>query len=114
VPGWFEEQLGLVYRGLSGLPENWVLNTGDEDNPIRRAVSTFLSPLATGYVLVPSQDTTSPARICPSSIRLAKRGGSVPRNALKTGSSSSIASQGSCAVGRRNNRHKRAPETCAI
>ena len=52
VPGWFEEQLGLVYRGLSGLPENWVLNTGDEDNPIRRVVSTFLSPLATAYVLV--------------------------------------------------------------
>ncbi len=52
VPGWFEEQLGLVYRGLSGLPENWVLNTGDEENPIRRLVSTFLSPLATSYVLV--------------------------------------------------------------
>ncbi len=52
VPGWFEEQLGLVYRGLSGLPENWVLNTGDEENPIRRLVSTFLSPLATAYVLV--------------------------------------------------------------
>lgn len=53
VPGWFEEQLGLVYsRGLSGLPENWVLNTGDEQNPIRRLTSTFLSPLATAYVLV--------------------------------------------------------------
>jgi hypothetical protein len=52
VPGWFGEQLGLVYRGLSGLPENWVLNTGDEDNPIRRLGSTFLSPLATAYVLV--------------------------------------------------------------
>ncbi len=53
VPGWFEEQLGLVYsRGLSGLPENWVLNTGDEENPIRRLTSTFLSPLATAYVLV--------------------------------------------------------------
>jgi hypothetical protein len=52
VPGWFEEQLGLVYRGLSGLPENWVLNTGDESNPIRRLVSGFLSPLATAYVLV--------------------------------------------------------------
>ena len=52
VPGWFEEQLGLVYRGLSGLPENWVLNTGDEQNPIRRLVSTFASPLATAYVLV--------------------------------------------------------------
>jgi len=52
VPGWFGEQLGLVYRGLSGLPENWVLNTGDEGNPIRRLTSTFLSPLATAYVLV--------------------------------------------------------------
>lgn len=53
VPGWFAEQLGLVYnRGLSGLPENWVLNTGDEENPIRRLTSTFLSPLATAYVLV--------------------------------------------------------------
>ena len=27
VPGWFEEQLGLVYECLSGLPENWILNT---------------------------------------------------------------------------------------
>jgi hypothetical protein len=52
VPGWFGEQLGLAYNGLSGLPENWVFNTGDENNPIRRLVSTFLSPLATAYVLV--------------------------------------------------------------
>jgi O-Antigen ligase len=52
VPGWYREQLGLDYRGLSGLPENWVFNTGDEDNPLRRLVSTFLSPLATAYVLV--------------------------------------------------------------
>ena len=52
VPGWFGEQLGLDYEGLSGLPENWVYNTGDEDNPIRRLVSTFLSPLASAYVLV--------------------------------------------------------------
>jgi len=53
VQGWFEEQLGLDYsEGLSGLPENWVLNTGDELNPIRRLGSTFLSPLATAYVLV--------------------------------------------------------------
>ena len=52
VPGWFAEQLGLDYEGLSGLPENWVYNTGDEDNPIRRLVSTFLSPLASAYVLV--------------------------------------------------------------
>jgi hypothetical protein len=52
VPGWFGEQLGLEYEGLSGLPENWVYNTGDEDNPIRRLVSTLLSPLAAGYLLV--------------------------------------------------------------
>lgn len=52
VAGWFGEQLGLDYsQGLSGLPENWVYNTGDE-RPLRRLVSTFLSPLATGYLLV--------------------------------------------------------------
>jgi hypothetical protein len=34
------------------LPENWVYNTGDEDNPLRRLVSTFLSPLASAYALV--------------------------------------------------------------
>lgn len=52
VPGWYREQLGLDYEGLSGLPENWVFNTGDEENPIRRLVSTFLSPLASAYALV--------------------------------------------------------------
>ena len=51
VPDWFEEQLGIVYRCLSGLPENWILNT-DEESPARRLVSTFLSPLATAYALV--------------------------------------------------------------
>ncbi|MDQ3671714.1 MAG: hypothetical protein M3364_04645 [Actinomycetota bacterium] len=52
VVGWYREQLDLDYRGLSGLPENWVYNTGDEENPIRRLVSTFLSPLASAYALV--------------------------------------------------------------
>jgi O-Antigen ligase len=52
VPGWFREQLGLDYgAGLSGLPENWVYNPGDE-RPLRRLVSTFLSPLATAYLLL--------------------------------------------------------------
>ena len=51
APGWFREQLGFAYRGLSGLPENFVYNTGDE-RPLRRLVSTFLSPLATSYLLV--------------------------------------------------------------
>ena len=49
--GWFREQLGLAYRGLSGLPENFVYNNGN--NVIfRRLTSTFLSPLATSYLLV--------------------------------------------------------------
>jgi O-antigen ligase/polysaccharide polymerase Wzy-like membrane protein len=52
VAGWYREQLGLDYEGLTGLPENWVYNTGDEENPIRRLVSTFLSPLASAYLLV--------------------------------------------------------------
>ena len=52
VPDWFREQLGLEYVGLSGLPENWVLNQGAGEQPLRRLVSTFLSPLAVAYVLV--------------------------------------------------------------
>ena len=52
VPGWYREQLGLDYgEGLSGLPENFVYNPGDE-RPLRRLVSTFLSPLATAYLLL--------------------------------------------------------------
>jgi hypothetical protein len=52
VPGWYREQLTLDYVGLSGLPENWVYNTGDEENPIRRLVATFLSPTASAYAFV--------------------------------------------------------------
>jgi len=51
APDWFGEQLGLTYVGLSGLPENFVYNPGDE-RPLRRLVSTFLSPLATAYLLL--------------------------------------------------------------
>jgi O-Antigen ligase len=51
APGWFSNQLGFGYTGLSGLPENFVYNTGNE-HPLRRLVSTFLSPLATSYMLV--------------------------------------------------------------
>jgi hypothetical protein len=49
--GWFSAQLGLDYRGLSGLPENFVYNAGN-GVVFRRLTSTFLSPLATGYLLV--------------------------------------------------------------
>ena len=49
--GWFQDQLGLRYSGLSGLPENFVYNAGGGE-VFRRVTSTFLSPLATGYLLV--------------------------------------------------------------
>jgi hypothetical protein len=49
--GWFRDQLGLQYRGLSGLPENFVYNLGN-GIVFRRLTSTFLSPLATSYLLV--------------------------------------------------------------
>jgi hypothetical protein len=49
--GWFRDQLGLQYRGLSGLPENFVYNAGN-GVVFRRLTSTFLSPLATSYLLV--------------------------------------------------------------
>lgn len=51
--GWFRDQLGIDTRenGLSGLPENFVYNAGGGD-VFRRLISTFLSPLATAYLLV--------------------------------------------------------------
>jgi hypothetical protein len=51
APGWFYHQLGFHYFGLSKLPENFVYNTGNE-HPLRRLVSTFLSPLASSYLFV--------------------------------------------------------------
>ncbi len=51
--GWFHDQLGLRYRGVSGLPENVVYNAGN-GVVFRRLTSTFLSPLATSYLLVVS------------------------------------------------------------
>ena len=50
--GWYQHQLGLNYGlGLSHLPENFVYNAG-ENVVFRRLTSTFLSPLATAYLLV--------------------------------------------------------------
>jgi O-Antigen ligase len=49
--GWFHDQLGLDYLGLSHLPENFVYNAGN-GVVFRRLISTFLSPLATSYMLV--------------------------------------------------------------
>jgi O-antigen ligase len=49
--GWFHDQLGLDYFGLSNLPENFVYNAGG-GVVFRRLTSTFLSPLATSYLLL--------------------------------------------------------------
>ena len=51
VGGWFHDQLGLQYFGLSDLPENFVYNAGN-GVVFRRLTSTFLSPLATSYLMV--------------------------------------------------------------
>ena len=48
--GYFRDQLGFDYHGPGGLPENFAFNT--TDGLFRRLVSTFISPLATAYVLV--------------------------------------------------------------
>jgi len=48
--GYFRDQLGFDYHGPAGLPENFAFNT--TDGLFRRLVSTFISPLATAYVLV--------------------------------------------------------------
>ncbi|HEX3807091.1 MAG TPA: O-antigen ligase family protein [Gaiellaceae bacterium] len=50
--GWFRDQLGLNYgAGVSHLPQNFVYNAGN-GVVFRRLTSTFLSPLATAYLLV--------------------------------------------------------------
>jgi hypothetical protein len=52
VVGYFRNQLGYHYNGTGGLPENFIYNTGSEQHFLRRLVSTFLSPLASGYLMV--------------------------------------------------------------
>ena len=50
--GWYRDQLGIDYgAGLSHLPQNFVYNAG-HDVIFRRLTSTFLSPLASAYLLV--------------------------------------------------------------
>jgi hypothetical protein len=50
VPRYFREELGFDYHGPGGMPENFAFNS--EDGVFRRLISTFLSPLATGFMLV--------------------------------------------------------------
>jgi hypothetical protein len=52
VVAYFHKQLGYDYHGTGGLPENFIYNTGSEQHFLRRLVSTFLSPLASGYLMV--------------------------------------------------------------
>jgi hypothetical protein len=48
---YFDKQLGYPYgKGLSGLPDNFVYNNGNEHELVRRLVSTFLSPLGSAYI----------------------------------------------------------------
>lgn len=50
--GWFSDQLGFHYgQATSDLPQNFIYNTGN-GHPYRRLVSTFLSPLASSYLLM--------------------------------------------------------------
>ncbi len=52
VVDYFHKQLGYDYQGTGGLPENFIYNTGSEDHFLRRLVSVFLGPLASGYMFV--------------------------------------------------------------
>jgi hypothetical protein len=52
VVDYFHKQLGYHYQGTGGLPENFIYNTGSEDHFLRRLVSVFLGPLASGYMFV--------------------------------------------------------------
>jgi hypothetical protein len=50
--GYFNDQLGFRYQGPRRLPENFVFNSGNEQELARRLVSTFLSPLGASYLFV--------------------------------------------------------------
>lgn len=47
--GYFHDQLGFDYHGPAGLPDNFAFNSSS--GLFRRLVSTFVSPLATAYLL---------------------------------------------------------------
>ena len=52
VVSYFHDHLGYDYHGTGGLPENFIYNVGGDRPFLRRLVSTFLSPLASGYLFV--------------------------------------------------------------
>lgn len=49
VPAYYRDVLGFDYKGPGRMPENFAFNTGGE--LYRRLVSTFVSPLATAFLL---------------------------------------------------------------
>jgi hypothetical protein len=51
---YFNKHLGYHYNGTGHLPENFIYNVGGSKPFLRRLVSTFLSPLASGYLFVVS------------------------------------------------------------
>ena len=52
TPQYFNDHLGYHYNGTGHLPENFIYNVGGSKPFLRRLVSTFLSPLASGYLFV--------------------------------------------------------------
>ena len=58
VVEYFHDHLGYDYHGTgvdpahAGLPENFIYNVGNDKPFLRRLVSTFLSPLGSGYLFV--------------------------------------------------------------
>ena len=52
VVPYFHKHLGYEYHGTGNLPENFIYNVGGGRPFLRRLVSTFLSPLASGYLFV--------------------------------------------------------------
>ena len=52
VVDYFRKHLGYDYHGTGNLPENFIYNVGGDRPFLRRLVSTFLSPLASGYLFV--------------------------------------------------------------
>ena len=67
--------LGYDYHGTGGsrrrvygLPENFIYNVGGDKPFLRRLVSTFLSPLASGYLFVVALLVASTARVASPSL----------------------------------------------
>ena len=86
--GYFHRELGYDYHGPAGLPENFAFNTSD--GLFRRLVSTFVSPLATAYMLVVALLLLATVRAAPGT-----RGGARRRSAARACSGRSRARRSS-------------------